>query len=190
MRAPVSSFLATPNGPDGVLHLPQGKSVGPACGGGPLRPLFDSRPRSVGTGGAPHRDASPGSRRPGEVHLECAVALSDFRPWGSATGVAYKKKSEGPPPQAGGSAPSGVSKKMKQGHAPTHPHGSGGKGGTSFRFERRGGHEFRTSPCTAASSPAASSPDRRRAGRRQPQPRVAHPVEPRGACRGQVEPHS
>ena len=160
LRTPISSFLATPNGPDGVLHLPHGKSVGsagrlvggappaairfasPKCGHGWCTPPR-SFPRDVpasrhvpgeasrctdsahhevptstndpGERSAGRRAPSrpPGSRRPGEVHLECADALCDPRPWDSATGVAYKKKSEGPPPQAGWSAPSGVAKKMK-----------------------------------------------------------------------------
>ena len=162
VRTPYSSFLATPNGPDQVLHLPyrsraperadtvlhltylgrtssigiakkMNKGVrtpttrGPDLGSrtsdlgpgnflarawwrGPPCPLGGSRPRSSGTGVCTPPQSSPGTRRQagasrgtsavrrGRCTSRSRTVLSDVRSWDPATGVAYKKKSGGPPP--------------------------------------------------------------------------------------------
>ena len=85
--------------------------------------------------------------------------LSDFGHRGSDTGVAYKMKSGGPPPQAGGSPSSGVAKKMNHGlrtpptHTPEH------ENTVPFRNERGGGPSKPPASCAAGQPvPPSSSP--------------------------------
>ena len=98
-----------------VVHptamLPPGRAGLPARPGGSISRCAESAHREVPTSTPiPANGRRVAARRVDlprvDVLGKCtAVALSDFRPWDSATGVAYKKKSGGPPPHgvAGGS---------------------------------------------------------------------------------------
>ena len=88
VRAPDSSFLATPKGPDGVLHLPQGKSDG--SDGGPRIPGHVSTLEGVGSSSSGvSKKMNQGLRTP---------PTQRSRPSDQATGVASKMRTGGPPP--------------------------------------------------------------------------------------------